>query len=231
MKSNPALILQAKKNVGALAASMVEDGMTIGLGTGSTAACFINSLIQRCREGLKIQAVATSERSYQQGIAGGIPFADINQITRLDLCFDGADEIDPQKRMIKGGGGALLREKIVASMSQEMIVLIDASKQVPQLGAFPLPIEVIPFGISWTLLKIQELGLIGKLREAIDGTPYTTDEGHRIYDAHLPKESPNLEKLQSQLLNIPGVVETGLFLHLAGRVLIGQPDGTIVEWT
>lgn len=227
MKPNIEPTIQAKKNVGAFAAKMVENGMTIGLGTGSTAACFIDSLIQRCREGLKIRAVASSERSRQQGLEGGIPFADVNKITSLDLCFDGADEIDPQKRMIKGGGGALLREKIVATMSREMIVLVDEHKLVPHLGKFPLPIEVIPFGIASTLSQIEELGFSGRLRGTDDGQLYVTDEGNYIYDAKLTAGIFEPELISAELLVIPGVVETGIFLGLAGRVLVGKLDGSV----
>lgn len=227
MKPNIEPTIQAKKNVGAFAAKMVENGMTIGLGTGSTAACFIDSLIQRCREGLKIRAVASSERSRQQALEGGIPFADVNKITSLDLYFDGADEIDPQKRMIKGGGGALLREKIVATMSREMIVLVDEHKLVPHLGKFPLPIEVISFGIASTLSQIEQLGFSGRLRGTDDGQLYVTDEGNHIYDAKLTAGIFEPELISAELLMIPGVVETGIFLGLAGRVLVGKLDGSV----
>lgn len=227
MKSNIDPILQTKMNIGAFAAAMVESGMTIGLGTGSTAACFIDSLIVRCKEGLSIRAVATSEISYHQAKSGGIPFVDVNKITKLDLCFDGADEIDPQKRMIKGGGAALLREKIVASMSDEMVVLVDESKLVPRLGAFPLAVEVVRFGFESTISKIKKLGFSGTPRLSSDGKLYITDEGHHIYDIHFSGGLANPEECQAELLLIPGVVETGLFLDFAGRVVVGKLDGTV----
>lgn len=227
MKSNMDPILQAKKQVGAYAAAMVSDGMTIGLGTGSTAECFIDSLIERCRNGLKIRAVATSERSYRQAMSGGIPFADVNKVEQLDLCFDGADEIDPLKRMIKGGGGALLREKIVAGMSKEMIVLVDRNKLVSNLGSFPLPVEIVAFGLASTVAKIEHLGFSGKLRLSQDGKLYVTDEGHHIYDIDLGMKSSEPEEIEAELILIPGVMETGFFLGYAGRVIVGNLDGTV----
>lgn len=227
MKSNMDPILQAKKQVGAYAAAMVSDGMTIGLGSGSTAECFIDSLIERCHNGLKIKAVATSERSYHQAMSGGISFVDANKVKQLDLCFDGADEIDPLKRMIKGGGGALLREKIVAGMSEEMIVLVDRNKLVPNFGSFPLPVEIVPFGMASTIAKIEHLGFSGKLRMIRDGSLYITDEGHHIYDIDLGMKSFEPEMIEAELLYIPGVVETGFFLGYAGRVIVGNLDGTV----
>lgn len=221
-------IAEAKKAAGHKAAELVEDGMVIGLGTGSTATQFIDSLIKRYKEeGLNIEAVATSKRSQQQAMTGGIPIIDINSITQLDMCFDGADEIDPQKRMIKGGGGALLREKIVASMSKEMVVLIDESKLVKKLGAFPLPLEIIPFGVSATISQVENLGYRGKLRMSTGEYKYVTDSGHFIFDISLTPSHPEPEEIHQALINIPGVVETGLFLNYAGRVFVGKFDGTV----
>lgn len=216
---------RAKQAAGYAAADLIEDGMLVGLGTGSTAAYFIERLIQRTKEGLSISAIATSQRSEQQAREGGIPIIDINTVTELDITVDGADEIDHQKRMIKGGGGALLREKIVASMSREMVVIVDEKKVVDQLGAFPLPIEVVPFAHPATLHKIQKLGYKGAFRKQENGNFYVTDNGNFIIDIHLGRDS-NPEKDNDTLRNIPGVVETGFFFNLAGRVIVGHADGS-----
>ncbi len=220
-------ILKAKQAVGFQAAALVEDGMLVGLGTGSTATCFIDSLIERCNEGLSIQAVATSQRSHDQALNGGIAIVDINSITRLDICVDGADEIDPKKRMIKGGGGALLKEKIVASMSSEMLVLVDDSKCVEKLGTFPLPIEIIPYAFKATLNRLESLGYKGVVRTSKGDRKYVTESGHFIYDVKLSPQHPEPVLIHQEIINIPGVVETGLFLNLAGRVLVGKSDGSV----
>jgi len=219
---------KAKQAAGELAASMVQEGTTVGLGTGSTAACFIDSLARRVAEGLQVLCVATSERSQRQAEEGGIPMTDIEALERIDAVFDGADEIDPQKRLIKGGGGALLREKIVASMSGKMVVLVDESKCVEALGAFPLPVEIVPFAHKATIRKIEELGCSGSLRQNA-GTPYRTDGGHYIYDIRCDSHWGRPDEIHSRLLHIPGVVETGFFIGYAGRVLIGKNDGTVEE--
>lgn len=218
---------EAKKAVGEEAAAIVEEGMTVGLGTGSTATYFIDSLIKRCAKGLKIEAVATSCQSQQQAINGGIPIVDINSLSALDICFDGADEIDSSKRMIKGGGGALLREKIVASMSKEMVVLVDESKCVESLGTFPLPIEIIPFGYRSVIAKLDQLGYSGKIRMESNQHKYVTDSGHFIYDVNLRPNHKEPEEMHHEIINIAGVVETGLFFNVAGRVLVGKSDGSV----
>lgn len=231
INSNIDSIAKAKKIVGEKAAAMVEDGMLIGLGTGTTASFFIASLINRCRSGLKITAVATSRASEKQAREGGIPFADINSLTSLDICFDGADEIDPQKRMIKGGGGALLREKIVATMSGEMVVLVDESKLVDKLGSFPLPVEICPFAFTATIARIEELGYKGKLRMVGANQKHITDNGNYIFDIKLSPHSPEPSQIHISLISIPGVVETGFFLEEAGRVLIGKNNGEVEIWS
>lgn len=219
---------KAKDAAGKAAVELVKDGMLVGLGTGSTAACFIQHLIERCRQGLKINAVATSNKSQQLAQAGGIPFVDINEVIKLDLTIDGADEIDPKKRMIKGGGGALLREKIVATMSREMIVIVDESKLVPQLGAtMPLPVEIVPFAHMVTARKLESLGFFGKFRILANGQPWITDNGNYILDIALPKQNFNPESANLQIRSIPGVVETGLFINIAGRVVVGYQDGRV----
>jgi ribose 5-phosphate isomerase A len=217
-----------KKTVGVKSAELIENGMIVGLGTGTTAYYFIEKLIERCRNGLKIKAVASSDQSMRQALEGGIPMIDINLISYIDLTVDGADEIDPEKRMIKGGGGALLREKIVASMSSEMIVIIDEHKLVQKLGTCKLPVEIIPFGFLATIKKLERLGFNGAIRKKKNGETYTTDNSNWIYDIHYPQPTDDPERDDALIQSIPGVVETGYFFNLAGRVIIGFMDGQIV---
>jgi ribose 5-phosphate isomerase A len=217
-----------KKTAGYKAASFVQDHTTIGLGTGSTVYYFIEKLIERKQqEKLNIQVVATSLRSLEQAEKGGLHIADINQITSIDLTVDGADEIDAQKRMIKGGGGALLREKIIASTSKELVIIIDETKKVPLLGHKKLPVEVVPFACKATLHKIQKTGLRAEFRME-DLHPqklYQTDNGNYIIDIYFNRFLDNPEKYHMMLKEIPGVIETGFFFHLAGRVIISYFDG------
>lgn len=218
-----------KKAAGEAAAELIQSGMLIGLGTGSTVAFFIRRLASRLQNGLKISAVASSLQSGKLAASLGIPLVDDKEVSHLDITVDGADEIDPKKQMIKGGGGALLREKIIASMSREMIVIVDQAKCVDSLGeTFFLPVEIIPFGWHATVNHIHALGLKGKLRLNAGNTPFITDNGNYIYD--IDKESfhqKNLTAINQSLLLIPGVVETGLFFNLAGRVIIGRPSGRV----
>lgn len=217
-----------KKAVGAKAAEFIQDGMKVGLGTGTTAACFIHALIKRCQAGLKIQVACTSKKSERLARRGNIPLLNIDEITSLDITVDGADEIDPEKRMIKGGGGALVREKIIASMSREMVVIIDETKQVQKLGAKKLPLEIIQFGHAATIYKLQKLGYRGDLRLKKNGTPYVTDNKNYLFDLHLDPAKTDPKADNERLLQIPGVVDTGFFLGMAGRVVVGFLDGQIV---
>lgn len=218
----------AKKAAGEKAATLIQNDMVVGLGTGSTVFYFIESLIKRCAQGLKIRAVASSIHSLEQAKAGGVPLIEINKITAIDLTVDGADEIDPEKQMIKGGGGALLREKIVATMSREMVVIVDETKCVSRLGKQKLPIEILPFGHSSTVHKLNQLGYRGHLRTTPKNTPYITDNGNYIYDVQLdPTRAHPLED-HEQMKRIPGVLETGFFFNLADRVIIGFLDGRVI---
>lgn len=217
----------AKKSAANAAARLIKNHMIVGLGTGSTAAFFINALIDRCKQGLKINAIATSTRSYELAKAGGIQMLNIEELTTIDIVVDGADEIDEAKRMIKGGGGALLREKIVASMSQEMVVVIDASKRVKQLGHFPLPVEIVPFAHLATIHHLEKLGYQGKLRSLSTGELYVTDNGNYIFDIKFEHPILDPEADNRRIRNIPGVVETGFFFQLAGRVITGFEDGHV----
>lgn len=222
------LIRNAKKAAGEAGAQLIESGMLVGLGTGSTAAFFIEALGRRCKEeGLKIQAVATSKQSMQQAQRVGIPLEDDRNISYLDLTVDGADEIDPHKNMIKGGGGALLREKLLALSSKEMIVIVDENKFVPYLGTFPVPVEISPFVYQATLSRIQEKGYRGTLRLNRDLTIYATDNGNYIFDIHFKKLLVDPKKMHEKLRSIGGVIETGLFFDIAGRIVVGYQDGLV----
>lgn len=209
------------------AALLVEQNMTIGLGTGSTACYFIKALGKRLSEGLKIAAVATSLESLNLALSLGFNMLDINSVKKLDLTIDGADEIDHKKQMIKGGGGALLREKIVAHMSSEMIVIVDETKYVPNLGNFALPIEIAEFAHNVTLAEIAKLGASVVLRKKETGFPFVTDNGNFTADLKLPYPVMDAETINLELKKIPGVLETGLFLNMAGRVIIGYQDGRV----
>jgi ribose 5-phosphate isomerase A len=223
-----------KRSAAEAAAALVEDGMVVGLGTGSTAWFAIEALIRRVRDGLNILGIATSERSDAQARAGGIPITTFAEHRRLDLTIDGADEIaDGSLDLIKGLGGALLREKIVASASARMVVIVDESKLVEVLGRFPLPIEVVPFGLRATYGHIEravaQAGCPGplRLRQGRDGHPFVTDGGHLILDAALER-IPDPSSLAARLAEIPGVVEHGLFVGLAHSAIIASAAGVQV---
>ncbi len=217
---------KGKQAAGYKAAEFVESGMRIGLGTGSTAYYFIKKLIERCQQGLKIEGIATSKASSKQAQEGGIALLDPEKFPSLDLDVDGADEIDPQKQMIKGGGGALFREKIIASAAKEMIVVIDESKLVPKLGRHPLPVEIAPFGMNALLSRLQSLDLHGSLRKEKEQF-YTTDNGNYIIDLDLADEKRSFRDLDASIRKLPGVIDTGFFWDLAGRVIIGYSDGHV----
>lgn len=216
----------AKDAAGKAAAELIQEGMVVGLGSGSTAARFIAHLIERCREGLQIVAVASSKVSFALGKEGGIPMRDPEEFTTLDITVDGADEIDKEKRMIKGGGGALLQEKILAQMSREMVVIVDESKVVEHLGAFPLAVEIVPFARRATLYALEQQGYRGKVREG-----FVTDGGHYIVDLIFDERPLSPEEDLAALRELAGVVEVGLFLKEAGRVIVGYPDGSTREFT
>ena len=219
-----------KREAARHALTHVTSGMRLGLGTGSTAAHFVDLLGARRREGLDVLCAPTSERTRAQAQALGIPLTTLDETPELDLTIDGADEFDSRLRLIKGGGGALLREKIVASASRRMFVIADATKQVETLGAFPLPVEIDCFGARATQLHIERmahgLGLSGSIlrRVTTSGAPYVTDGGHYILDCAF-SAIPAPEMLASRLLAIPGVVDHGLFIGLATAIFIGGPDG------
>jgi ribose 5-phosphate isomerase A len=221
---------ELKRQAAARALEFVDDGMKLGLGTGSTAKHFVELLGERVRGGLNVIGVPTSEVTRADAVRCGIPLTTLDDIDRLDLTVDGADEIDPALNLIKGGGGALLREKIVATASDRMIVIADDSKWVEALGRFPLPVEVIPFGLAATQRAIAgafaEIGVSGQMvvRKAKDGHVFVTDGGHWIIDAHLGRitDAPRLAGL---LASIPGVVEHGLFIGVASTAMLAGAEG------
>jgi ribose 5-phosphate isomerase A len=204
----------------------VEDGQVVGLGSGSTAAYAVQLLGERVRAGLKIRGIPTSVQTQQLAEEFKIPLLALNDVQEIDVTIDGADEVDPELRLIKGGGGALLREKVVASASRKMVVIADSSKQVPRLGKFPLPVEVIAFAESVIRRKIAALGASVKLRQYAYGNPYTTDEGHHILDCSFGEIS-DPPALARELKTMPGLVEHGLFIGLATVALIGKGDQVV----
>lgn len=209
---------------------LVEDGMRLGIGTGSTAAAFIKLLGERVRAGLKVTGVPTSEATRIACEREGIPLATLEDLPELDLTIDGADEVDGSLRLIKGGGAALLREKIVAVASRRMVVIADASKHVETLGAFPLPVEVNLFGIGATTRAVEaavaRAGCTGEIvrRHDASGAPLLTDGGHAILDLRLGR-IPDPEALSAGLWAVPGVVEHGLFLGIADAAILAAADG------
>lgn len=215
---------KAKQAAGYKAAELIKDGMRVGLGTGSTAFYFIEKLIERCQNGLKIEAIATSQQSSEQAKNGGIKLINADQMVQLDVDVDGADEIDHNKQMIKGGGGALFREKIIACAAKEMVVVVDEAKIVEKLGTHLLPIEIAPFGFASILEKLKRLELTGNLRRK-ENNLYMTDNQNYIFDANIQNYSEDLRKLDEKIKSIPGVIETGFFWNLAGRVVVGYFDG------
>ena len=220
---------QLKIQAAAVALEHVRSGMRLGIGTGSTAEEFVRLLAEKVEQGFEIKGVPTSERTAGLCVELGVPVFSLDDLPELDLTIDGADEVDGELRLIKGGGGALLREKVVACASERMIVIADESKVVDALGRFALPIEVIPFGLAATRIAIDRaasaLGLAGAvaLRMA-EGVPFETDGGHFILDASFGR-IPDAEALSDALNSIPGVVEHGLFLGVANTAVIAGASG------
>ncbi len=226
-----------KQNAAAAAMDYVEDGMTLGLGTGSTANFFVQMIAQAIADGLVIRAVPTSEQTRRLAESLGVPLVGVEQVDRIHLTVDGADEVDQQAQLMKGGGAALLREKIIANASDLMIVIADPSKQVETLGQFPLPVEVTPFGYTITAKKtydaLCEAGVLRpkiKVRTDEGHNPIVTDGGNYILDCQCGV-IPEPAKAAVLLANVPGIVEHGLFVDLCRVVIIGAEDGaTIFEY-
>jgi len=216
---------QLKKEAAESAVAQVQDGMIVGLGTGSTAWFAVEAIGRRVAGGLRIVGIPTSEHTQEHARSLGIPLSTLGENPRIDLTIDGADEVEMDTlNVIKGGGGALLREKIVASSTTRLVIVGDETKLVERLGAFPVPVEVVPFGWQATAQKIASLGGAPVLRTGADGTPYVTDGGHYILDCHFgPIASPR--ELDGRLNGVVGVVEHGLFVGMASQVIVAGAGG------
>ncbi|EIT86383.1 ribose 5-phosphate isomerase [Fictibacillus macauensis ZFHKF-1] len=214
--------MNEKQLAGERASDYIKDGMVVGLGTGSTAYYMLKALAQRVQEGLSIKGVATSQATTDLANKWGIPLVSIDDVSHIDVTIDGADEVDDHLNGIKGGGGALLYEKVVAKASKEVIWIVDAKKKVKTLGAFPLPIEVLPFGASHSIALFEQKGLQPQLRRS-DEEIFITDSGHYIVDIQLPQDE-NVEAFAAWLDTLTGVIEHGLFLNMAHTLIVGEGD-------
>lgn len=216
--------LEAEKAAAAEAAvNEIRDGMLVGLGTGSTAAYAVKALGRRVAQGLRVTCVATSVATETLAKSVGLTITPFDEVSRVDLTIDGADEIDPLLRAIKGGGGALLREKVVAAASDRVIAIVDSSKPVAELGRFKLPVEALPFASAWVLRALTEIGATPTRRVRADGTPFRSDQGNFIVDAAFHAISDPAQ-LAARLAGVPGIVEHGLFLDEIDSVFIGRGD-------
>jgi ribose 5-phosphate isomerase A len=212
---------QEKEAAARASLRFIKDGQVVGLGTGSTAAYFIKLLGEQVKQGLRVRGIPTSVRSKELAQSLGIPLTTLDECQEIAVTVDGADEVDPQLRLIKGGGGALLREKIVASATKQLVIVADASKQVKMLGKFPLPVEVIRFSQALVAKRIAALGTDVQLRMDDSGKPFVTDENNHILDCRFG-EIPDPDTLARQLSDMPGVVEHGLFIGMASVALLAH---------
>lgn len=226
MDSRPVGSEESKRHAAGKAVELVQDGMLLGLGTGSTANLMLARLAERVREGLKVRGVPTSVATMELAKHLGIPLTTLDEGLALDMTLDGADEVDPQFRLIKGLGGALLREKVVAAQSERVVIMVDEGKLVPKLGTkAPLPVEVARFAWRPVQERLSRLGAEAELRRNADGQPFVSDNGHLILDARFPGGIDAPEELEAEVNNIPGVMENGLFLGLCTDVVVGNPQG------
>jgi ribose 5-phosphate isomerase A len=218
---------EQEKQAAALASlRFIEDGQIVGLGSGSTATYFIHLLGERVKAGLKIRGIPSSVRSHDLAASLGIPLLTLDECDRIDVTVDGADEVDPKLRAIKGGGGALLREKIVACATHRFVIVADSTKRVPVLGKFPLPVEVVPFAQTLLANEIAAMGADVRPRVTTDGKPFVTDEGHHILDCRFGQIA-DPETLARRLSDMPGVVEHGLFINMASVALIATGNDVL----
>jgi ribose 5-phosphate isomerase A len=218
---------QEKEAAAGASLQFIKDGQVVGLGTGSTAAYFIKLLAERVKNGLRIRGIPTSVRSRELALSLGIPLTTLDECQEIAVTVDGADEVDPQLRLIKGGGGAMLREKIVASATKQLVIVGDSSKQVPVLGKFPVPVEVIPFAQVLVAKRIAALGADVRLRIGAEGKPFVTDESNHILDCRFGPIR-DADSLARQLNDMPGLVEHGLFIGMASVALFAR-GSEIVE--
>lgn len=226
-QTNTKIPRDSEKQAAARAAvQLVESGSIVGLGSGSTATFAIQFLAERIRSGLKIVGIPTSKATKQLAEQLGIPLTTLDDNPVIDIDIDGADEIDPQLNLIKGGGGAMLREKVIASASKRFVVVAESTKLVPHLGKFPLPVEVISFAEALVKRRIEALGAQVTLRRQKDDSVYVTDEGHHILDCKFG-EIADPAALNAKLHEIPGVVEHGLFIGLAETAFVGKDAGVV----
>jgi ribose 5-phosphate isomerase A len=218
---------QEKEAAARASLQFIQDGQVVGLGSGSTASYFIRLLAEKVKNGLRIRGIPTSVQSHDLALDLGIPLITLDECQDIAVTVDGADEVDPQLRLIKGGGGAMLREKIVASATRRLVIVADGSKQVPVLGKFPLPVEVIPFAQALVAKRIRGLGADVRMRTAADGTPFVTDEHNHILDCRFGAIR-DAERLAHELSDMPGVVEHGLFIDMASVAILAR-GGEIIE--
>ena len=218
--------MDMKKMAGDKAAEYVKDGMVLGLGTGSTAFHLVNAVGELVKNGMKLKAIPTSKATEAQACELGIPLLTIDEVDHIDLAIDGVDEIDPQFSAIKGGGGALYREKVVATLADEVIWIMDESKLVDQIGAFHLPVEIAQYGSKQAMKKMEEFGFHPVLRVK-EGRTFVTDNGNFIADLHLGAGF-DIEDVRQKLGTIVGVLEHGLFLNMCKRTVVGTKDGVKV---
>jgi ribose 5-phosphate isomerase A len=219
----------AKRAAAEAACAYVKEGSVVGLGTGSTADLAVRHLGELVQKGLRIRGVPTSERTARLARQVGIPLVEMADVEAIDVTIDGADEVDPRLDLVKGLGGALLREKIVASLTRREIIVVDPSKLVDRLGTrSPLPVEVLPFGAAVVQRKLAAKGMAATLRVR-DGEAFVTDNGNHVLDVSFPHGIAAPATLERDLNNVPGVVENGLFLSMTWKVLVGNPDGSVRE--
>ena len=220
--------LQAMKElVGRAAAQEVLDGMSVGIGTGSTSLCFLKALIERVRQGVQVQVLCSSLHIRQLAEQAGLPLLDEATTSSLDLYVDGADWVDARYDLIKGGGGALLREKIAAAMSRRFIVIVDDTKMVEDFRGRRLPVEILPFGAASTQQQLTRIGAAPLLRRTADHRPVVTDNGNWIVDIQLPSAVPDPQRFLQRVMQVPGCLAHGLFVGMTSEVFIGEPNGSV----
>lgn len=218
--------MEQKRIAGQKATEYIKDGMILGLGTGSTAYYMIKKVGELVQNGMNLKAVATSKSTENLAKELHIPLVEIDEIDKIDLCIDGVDEIDKDFNAIKGGGGALFREKIVANLANEVIWIMDDSKLVDRIGAFPLPIEVLPYGYTQVIRKLKEYSFTPEIRMK-DGNIFVTDNGNYIVDLHIGKPM-DITDIYNKVNGITGVLEIGLFINMCNRIIVATDRGTKV---